>query len=56
MNNADLIDAGRKLQGIGKITARNGVVIAVGWNGALKYTEYEDKGIEPLLTNSPIIS
>jgi reactive chlorine resistance protein C len=56
MNNTDLIDAGRKLQDIGNIIARYGVVTAVGWIGALKYTEYEDKGIEPLLANSPIIS
>ncbi len=47
---------GTKLENIGHLVIRYGVVIVVGWIGALKYTDYEDKGIEGLLVNSPLMS
>jgi uncharacterized membrane protein YkgB len=47
---------GMKMENIGHIVIRYGVVIAVGWIGALKYTNYEEKGIEGLLVNSPLMS
>jgi uncharacterized membrane protein YkgB len=57
MNNTDqAVATGLKIENIGHIVIRYGVVIAVGWIGALKYTDYEDKGIEGLLVNSPLIA
>jgi uncharacterized membrane protein YkgB len=56
MDNIDRADLGTRLESIGQTIARYGLVVAVGWIGALKYTEYEDKGIEGLLVNSPFFS
>jgi reactive chlorine resistance protein C len=57
MSNSDQAAAtGLKMENIGHIVIRYGVVIAVAWIGALKYTNYEEKGIEVLLVNSPLIS
>ena len=54
MNNTDQAEGtGLKMENIGHIVIRYGVVIAVAWIGALKYTDYEDKGIAGLLVNSP---
>jgi uncharacterized membrane protein YkgB len=49
-------DAARKLENIGHLLIRYGIVIAVLWIGSLKYTLYEDKGIEGLLVNSPLFA
>src|ERR1700733_6408135 len=57
MNKTDqAAGTGLKMENIGHIVIRYGIVIAVGWIGALKYTNYEEKGIEGLLVNSPLIS
>jgi uncharacterized membrane protein YkgB len=32
------------------------LVIAIGWIAAMKVTEYEAKGIEPLIAHSPLLS
>jgi uncharacterized membrane protein YkgB len=32
------------------------LVIAIGWIAAMKVTEYEAKGIEPLIAHSPFLS
>jgi uncharacterized membrane protein YkgB len=45
-----------RLENIGHLIIRYGVVIILAWIGALKYTDYEDKGIEGLLVNSPLMS
>ena len=55
-NTGQAAGTGLKMENIGHIVIRSGVVIAVGWIGALKYTDYEEKGIEGLLVNSPLIS
>jgi uncharacterized membrane protein YkgB len=57
MSNSEQAAAtGLKMENIGHIVIRYGIVIAVGWIGALKYTNYEERGIESLLVNSPLIS
>ncbi len=57
INNTDrAAGIGLIMENIGHIVIRYGVVIAVAWIGALKYTNYEEKGIEGLLVNSPLIS
>ena len=35
---------------------RHGLVLVVGWIGLMKFTGYEAKGIEPLVTHSPFMS
>lgn len=44
------------LAGIGGNAARYGLVVVIGWIGALKFTSYEAYGIEPLVANSPLMS
>jgi uncharacterized membrane protein YkgB len=38
------------------IFLRYGLVIAIGWIAAMKVTEYEAKGIQPLIAHSPFLS
>ena len=35
---------------------RDGLVLVVGWIGLMKFTEYEAKGIQALVANSPFLS
>lgn len=44
------------VEAIGALTARYGLVIVIAWIGALKFTAYEARGIEPLVANSPFMS
>ncbi|MCV7346366.1 YkgB family protein [Mycolicibacterium rhodesiae] len=41
---------------VGSLAARYGLVIVIAWIGALKFTDYEAHGIQPLVANSPIMS
>lgn len=41
---------------VGALAARYGLVIVIGWIGALKFTDYEAHGIQPLVANSPFMS
>src|SRR6476659_683618 len=41
---------------IGPLAARYGLVIVIGGFGLLKFTEYEAKGIEPLVSASPFMN
>src|ERR1700735_4749531 len=38
------------------IFLRYGLVVAIGWIAAMKATDYEAKGIKPLIAHSPLIS
>jgi uncharacterized membrane protein YkgB len=38
------------------LLARYGLVIVIGWIGALKFTSFEANGIQPLVANSPLMS
>jgi len=35
---------------------RYGLALAIAWIGAMKFTDYEAKGIQPLIANSPLMS
>lgn len=50
------IRAESALADIGGNAARYGLVVVLGWIGALKFTSYEAHGIEPLVANSPLMS
>ncbi len=48
--------AGVDLERIGAIVLRYGLAVVLLWVGGLKFTQYETKGIEPLVANSPFLS
>ena len=41
---------------IGHAFLRYGLVVVIGWIAAMKVTEYEAKGIQPLIAHSPFLS
>ena len=45
-----------KIERLGGIFLRYGLVVAIGWIAAMKVTEYEAKGIQPLIAHSPFLS
>jgi uncharacterized membrane protein YkgB len=45
-----------QIERLGFFFLRFGLVIAIGWIAAMKVTEYEAKGIEPLIAHSPLLS
>ena len=44
------------IETIGSIATRFGLVIVIGWVGAMKFTAYEAEGISGLVQNSPLMS
>ena len=42
------------LQAIGEVLLRYGLVLVIGWIGAMKFTAYEAAGIQPLVASSPL--
>lgn len=44
------------LEAAGAFVIRYGLVLVLVWIGALKFTDYETAGIEPLVANSPLMS
>ena len=62
MNNSSTMFHSTKTQRVAQIERlgffflRFGLVIAIGWIAAMKVTEYEAKGIEPLIAHSPLLS
>jgi uncharacterized membrane protein YkgB len=44
------------IQSLGQFLIRYGLVIVLGWIGAMKFTSYEAKGIEALVQTSPLMS
>jgi reactive chlorine resistance protein C len=47
---------GQKIEKIGFGFLRWGLVVAIGWIAAMKVTEYEAQGIQPLIAHSPLIN
>jgi reactive chlorine resistance protein C len=45
-----------RIEHIGGLLARYGLVVVIGWIGLMKFTVYEAKGIEPLISTSPLMS
>jgi len=39
----------------GKTNLRLGLVLVIGWIGAMKFTSYEAHGIEPMVAHSPVM-
>jgi uncharacterized membrane protein YkgB len=54
--NMDQESLGRKFEKVGFGFLRWGLVVAVGWIAAMKVTEYEAIGIQPLIAHSPLLN
>src|SRR6266849_11157820 len=50
------VETGLRVQGVGSLVLRYGLVLVIGWIGLMKFTEYEAKGIQPLVAHSPLMS
>ncbi len=48
--------AGVKLEGIGGLIIRYGLVLILLWIGGMKFTAYEAKGLEGIVSTSPLLS
>ena len=46
---------GVRVQAVGSLVLRYGLVLVIGWIGLMKFTEYEAKGIQPLVAHSPLM-
>lgn len=53
---AERADWAHTLERLGRIIIRYGLAVILLWIGALKFTAYEAEGIQPLVTNSPLMS
>ena len=47
---------GVQISALGALLLRYGLVLVIGWIGAMKFTAYEAEAIRPLVTNSPLLS
>ena len=41
---------------VGGLAARYGLVIVIAWFGGMKFTNYEAKGLQPLVSESPLMN
>ena len=51
-----LKNQGTVIQRVGEFLLRYGLVIVLGWIGAMKFTAYEAEGIKALVATSPLMS
>ena len=45
-----------RIQAVGAVLLRYGLVLVLAWIGAMKFTAYEAEGIKPLIETSPLMS
>ena len=45
-----------RIRALGALLMQYGLVLVVGWIGAMKFTAYEAAGIQPLVANSPLLN
>src|SRR6516164_8938659 len=50
------LETGLRAQAVGSLVLRYGLVLVIGWIGLMKFTEYQAKGIQPLVAHSPLMS
>jgi uncharacterized membrane protein YkgB len=51
----DPANLGARLESVGSLVCRYGLVVVIGWIGLMKFTAYEAQGIEPLVAPSPLL-
>lgn len=44
-----------RLETVGRVLTRAGLVVVIGWIGLMKFTHYEAEGIRPFVENSPLM-
>jgi reactive chlorine resistance protein C len=49
-------EASARIRAVGFVLLRYGLVLVIAWIAAMKATEYEAKGIQPLIAHSPLLS
>ena len=49
------VEIGEKIEALGTLVLQYGLVLVIGWIGAMKFTAYEATGIQPLVANSPLL-
>jgi uncharacterized membrane protein YkgB len=45
-----------RVEAVGRVLARYGLVVVMAWIGLMKFTMYEAEGIHPFVANSPLMS
>ena len=50
------VPMGSRLEAIGSLVLRYGLVLVIGWIGLMKFPAYEAHGIQPLVAHSPLLS
>jgi uncharacterized membrane protein YkgB len=53
---ASKMERGMRIQAIGALVLRYGLVLVIGWIGLMKFTAYEATGIQPMVAHSPLMS
>jgi reactive chlorine resistance protein C len=49
------METGLRVQAVGSLVLRYGLVLVIGWIGLMKFTEYEAEGIQSLVAHSPLM-
>jgi|SRR5213593_1678765 len=49
------VEVGVRVQAAGVLILRYGLVLVIAWIGLMKFTEYEARGIQPLVAHSPLM-
>src|SRR5258708_27749920 len=49
------METGLRVQTVGSLVLRYGLVLVIGWIGLMKFTGYEAKGIQPMVAHSPLM-
>ena len=44
-----------QFEAMGDLLIRYGLVVVIGWIGAMKFTSYEAHGIQPMVAHSPLL-
>lgn len=55
VDNRTKMETGLKVQAIGAVVVRYGLVLVIFWIGSMKFTAYEAMGIQPLVAHSPLM-
>ncbi len=50
------MERGLRIQAIGALVLRYGLVLVISWIGLMKFTTYEARGIQPMVAHSPLMS
>jgi reactive chlorine resistance protein C len=49
------VEVGVRVKAAGVLILRYGLALVIAWIGLMKFTEYEARGIQPLVAHSPLM-